>query len=123
MPLSLACFTNSLGKDKTFILAKAIIILFAVGFGAATITTASLYKLPQIQSSISTRIASGEKAFATRYKQLGMLKQSQKLLLQLLSSDPSRPWLLRALAENSHLQHDEKSFLSYNQQAIDTDYC
>lgn len=110
----------SFRKDKTVRLAKAMIILFVVGFGAATLTTVSLYRSPQIQSGMLTRMSAGKKVFAHRYQQLGMLDQSQQLLLSLLSHTP-QPWLLRALAENRHLQHDEKGFLFYNQQAIDTD--
>lgn len=108
-------------KGKTVPLARALLILFVAGFFAAAVTTASLYRSPQMQSDMITRMAAGKKSFASRYQQLGMLGQSQQLLQSLLSYNQPQPWLLRALAENRRLQQDEKGFLAYNQQAIDTD--
>ena len=102
------------------VFSQRMLAMFLLCSCLAVIITVSLYQSEQQQAGMVARLMSGQKAFAIRYQKLGMLGQSRQLLLQLQQQEPSAQ-TLRALAENSRLQGDEKVFFDLNQQAIDHD--
>lgn len=98
-------------------LAGGLALLLFLAFGTTVLVT----NLPHMQVEMAGRMDAGKKTFAHRYRQHGLLAQSNELYLSLYQSNAHQAWLLRDLAENSRLLDDDESFDRFNREAITVD--
>lgn len=98
-------------------LSLASVMLVCCAF-LAFLSMMLFYQIPEMKKVMDTRMLSGKKTFAQRYRRFNLLPQSTALYLDLYNANARRVWLLRELAENSRLMDDEEGFSSYNNQAI-----
>jgi len=107
--------------DDGIITVKVVSTMLATCALLALFATVLVYQLPDMKKGMDSRLLSGKKSFAQRYRSLGLYHQSTALYLELYEANARKVWLLRELAENSRLMGNNRGFSDYNNRAIALD--